>query len=502
MKLRLWVRFVILVLAVIAVMAVRCRVVVPPAPPNPGEFNPAWPGSELSEEEYLSSLVKSFEPVVYGIVPDPVVAQRRLDNLWPVITKAAKDYGLDPYLLRGLLYLEGRGKQDLVSGASCAGVAQFYPPTARGFSLKVSKNWRALYNAYTREKKLGRKAKKWAKLQEYDERFDPVKAIPAAARYLAYLRDKYHGIDYAIAAYHMGEPNLDKALQAYRLGWEAPDRFSWFDLIMDAAPNRHPKTFAFLHDKLEDESWTYYFRVLASAEASRLWKEDRFTYKVKTDFYETMARRGRRPRLAQEFYWYEDKMKLVPPLVKLTERHTNLIIDPGVSHPELTPQMAGMLYYLVLEVKKGGGKPIRITSAYRTYKDQAYQVKKGRSPSLFTSHRYASGADLGLPDRPLTSDLLEWNLMKLRARGAVVYYREKSHYHVTINPKASYFARIVEELDKYLAKAQAYDEWVKKWAKVKPVGFWQGFWGRLFSWPWLLVLAIGIYISVRLDRRP
>lgn len=502
MKLRIWAWFVIAVFAVIAVLAWKGRVARPSAPPNPGEFNPQWPGPKLSEEEYLSSLVKSFEPVIYGIVDDPVDAQRRLDHYWPTIVKAAKKYNLDPYTLRGVLYLEGQGKADKKAGASsCTGIAQFSPRTARGYGLKVSKNWRTLYDSYKAENNPARKAKKWAKLQKYDERFDPSKAIPAAAHYLSDLRDKYQGMDYGIAGYHMGEPNLDRALKAYRSGWDAPAHFSWFELVMDAAPDRHPKTFAFLHDHLEDDSWNYYFRVLASTEATELWRRDRNTFKVKAGFYDAMAKRGRRPRLAHEFMWYEDKMDKVPPLVKLTERHTNIVVSSGVSHPELTPEMAGMLYWLAIQVRNGGGNPIRVTSAYRTRKDQAYQVQQHKSPSLFTSHRYASGADLGFPSGPLTTDLLEWNLMKLRAMGAIVYYKEKSHYHVTVNPDATYFSRIVQELDKYLIRAQVYDEWVDKWGKISPVGFWHGFWTRLFSWPWLLFLGLGIYISVRYEGR-
>lgn len=498
MKLRPWAWFVLAVIVVIAVLAIRGRVVIPPKPPKPaGEFVPVWPGPKLSEEEYLASLAKSFEPVIYGIVEDPVAAQERLDHLWPIITKAAQKYGLDPYLLRGIFYLESQGKVDLVSGASCAGVAQFAPSTARGFGLLVSKNWRSLYNAYQGEKNPARKAKKWAKLQRLDERFDPAKAIPAAAHYLGCGLEEYGGADYAVAAYHMGGPNLRTALRAYRAGWKAPDHFTWFELIMDAAPNRHPRTFAFLHDRLEDGSWTYYFRVLAAREACWLWSHDDFnhtTYLIKAMFYDKMAKKGRRPRLAHEFLWYEDKMKEYPPLVKLTGSHTNVIVDPQVSHPELTPEMAGLLYYLATQVREAGGKSIRITSAYRTFRQQG----------SFSSHRYASGMDLGIKGlKPLTLDLLEWNLMKLRARGVIIYYQEKypPHYHVTINPKADYFAKVTKDLDKYLAESRAHSEWAKKWGQVKPVGFWEGFWGRLFSWPWLLVLAIGIYLSVLYEQR-
>ena len=488
------------------VLSFKGRISTPPEPPKPKEFQPDYPGKKLTEREYFKSLVKSFEPVVYGIVPDPISAQRRLDYFWPETTKAAKKYGFDPYILRGILYLEGRGEKDLVSGASCAGIAQFYPPTARGFGLKVSRSWRTFYNAYENERNPARKAKKWAKLQKYDERFNPQKAIYAAAHYLAYLRDKYEGIDYAIAAYHMGEPNLDKALRAYRLGWKAPEHFSWFELIMDVAPNRHPNTFAFLHDRLEDESWTYYFRVMASKDACWLWRNDKdrlghTTYLIKTMFYDEMGRRGRRPRLAQEFWWYEDKVESVPTLVKLTEKHTNIIVDQGVSHPELTPEMAGMLYYMATDIRARGGGTIRVTSAYRTLREQKELVKQGKSPSVFTSHRSATGMDMAIPLSKKTDDLLEWGLMALRAKGDIVWYRERSHYHVTIAPKAKYFSRIPSELNDFLEKSKAHDEWFAKYGKLQPIGFWAGFWGRLFSWPWLIVIVIGLYLSQRLEKR-
>ncbi|MBM2820542.1 MAG: Lytic transglycosylase catalytic [Candidatus Berkelbacteria bacterium] len=494
---RLWLKFVIAVMVVIAVLAVRGRVVRPPEPPRPGEFQLEYPGPRETTAESYDSFISSFDPVIYGIIRDPIGAEVRLSRYWPTIQKSAEKCGVDPYTLWAVLYIEGQGETDGVSGASCAGIAQFYPPTAKAFGLKVSGKWLSYYRAYRDEKKPAMKSKKWAKLQKFDERFDPRKAIPAAARYLGYLGKKYDREDYAIAAYHMGEPNLDAVIRHYCSGWDAPEHISWQEVVLEASPDRHPETYKFLHDRLEDESWSYYFRVMCAKKAALLWKRDRNTFKVKVAFYDEMARKGRRPRLAHEFFWYEGKMSQVPPLTKLEAGLTNIVVDPGVRHPETTPAMAGFLYYLATQIEDRGGGSIRITSAYRTHAEQAELVKQGRSPSLFTSHRYASGVDVGLVSGKKTQDLLEWMLMVLRAKGDCEWYRERSHYHITLNPEAEYFKNILDRIAEYIKKVEVH----RKWESIRPVTLAQGFWGRLFSWPWLLVLAIGIYLSSQLEHQ-
>lgn len=497
-NLRVWVKFTLLVLAVIAILAWRGRVVLPPEPPRPEAFTPEYPGPELDSLKLKEAVTASFEPVVFGIVDDPVVAARGVLKFSQTIRAAAKKYRISQGTLEGIIYLESQGDPMRVSPAGCAGIAQFAPGTARGTGLVVSNRWQDLLLAYRLERRPVRKARKLAKLQRFDQRFAPHLAISAMARHLADLRDSFGGEDYAIAAYHMGGPNLRATIRKFKSGWKAPDGLNWMDIVLEAGPDSHPKTFNWLHHRLRDDSVTYYFRVLAAKEAMRLWRADRREFLEKVNFYQEAKSRGRRPRLAVELAWYDRDDFAVSDLTPIQAGPLfNLEIDEDVSSPEARPAMVGFLVYLASRVRESGGGQIRVTSAYRTEELQRQLVLQGRSPSLFTTHRAGMGVDLGRC-QGRTRDALEWELGLLRYVGDLEWYREGNHYHITLNPVRDYFEKIIaDDLPKYQSQLETYE----KWQKIKPVGFWEGFWGRLFSPLWLVILAGGILFLVRLDRR-
>ena len=102
-----------------------------------------------------------------------------------------------------------------------------------------------------------------------DERFDPDKALAGTGRYLRTAMDEFGREDLAVASYHMGIGNLQNVLSAY-----GDDEASYTQVYFDATPDRHPRTYRLL-TSLGDDSKTYLWRVLASAEVMRLYREDR-----------------------------------------------------------------------------------------------------------------------------------------------------------------------------------------------------------------------------------
>jgi hypothetical protein len=75
--------------------------------------------------------------------------------------------------------------------------------------------------------------------------------------------------DLAVTSYHMGVGNLQNVLGAY-----GDDEASYAQLYFDASPERHRRAWRLLTG-LGDDSKTYLWRVLASAEIMRLHREDR-----------------------------------------------------------------------------------------------------------------------------------------------------------------------------------------------------------------------------------
>ena len=103
--------------------------------------------------------------------------QREAARLCALIERAADAHGLPPEFLARLIWKESRFDVKAVSPKGAQGVAQFMPETAR--------------------------------LRGLEDPFDPVRAIPASAAYLAELRDRFGNLGLAAAAYNSGENRVD-----------------------------------------------------------------------------------------------------------------------------------------------------------------------------------------------------------------------------------------------------------------------------------------------------
>ena len=101
-----------------------------------------------------------------------------------------------------------------------------------------------------------------------DERFDPVKALAATARYLTIAKQELGRTDLAIVSYHMGIGNVQSVLRDY-----GDDDVSYARLYFDSTPTHHPEAYRRLAG-LGDDSATYLWRVMAAREIMRLYRSD------------------------------------------------------------------------------------------------------------------------------------------------------------------------------------------------------------------------------------
>jgi hypothetical protein len=102
-----------------------------------------------------------------------------------------------------------------------------------------------------------------------DERFDPAKALRATVRYLQLAQQRFGRQDLANESYHMGIGNLAEVLDAYDGGASVP----YAQLYFDTAPNHHASAYRML-SSFGDDSWTYYWRVLAAEQIMKLYRGD------------------------------------------------------------------------------------------------------------------------------------------------------------------------------------------------------------------------------------
>ncbi|MDA9548888.1 MULTISPECIES: lytic transglycosylase domain-containing protein [unclassified Bradyrhizobium] len=116
---------------------------------------------------------RAVEPVVQA-EPSPT------ERFCHALREAAESSGIPVPFFARLIWQESRFKSDEVSHAGAQGVAQFMPGTAAEVGL--------------------------------DDPFDPMKALPASAKFLRKLRDDFGNLGLAAAAYNAGPGRIQKWL--------------------------------------------------------------------------------------------------------------------------------------------------------------------------------------------------------------------------------------------------------------------------------------------------
>ncbi len=227
------------------------------------------------EDEFERRAAAGHSHVVYVKIPDGVVESARRVARWrDGIEEAADAAGVDPNLIEGMVLLESAGRPDARASddlEGAVGLTQILAETATsllGLEVDVPRSerlTRRLLNA--RGPRQADRIR--AQRAQADERFDPDKALAATGRYLKLAMDEFGREDLAVVSYHMGIGNLQTVLAAY-----GDDEASYTRLFFDTAPNSHPRAYRILTG-LGDDSKTYLWRVLASAEIMRLFREDR-----------------------------------------------------------------------------------------------------------------------------------------------------------------------------------------------------------------------------------
>jgi len=234
-----------------------------------------WAYTQDHEDEFESRAAAGHSHVVYVKSPGGVAATARRVARWrPQVEDAADEAGVDPSLVEGLVLLESAGRPDARASddlEGAVGLTQILAETATsllGMHVDVARSERLT-------RKLGRArapreaARIRAQRARVDERFDPEKALAATGRYLNTAMDEFGREDLAVVSYHMGIGNLQQVLGAY-----GDDDVSYTQLYFDASPDREPRAYRMLAG-LGDDSKTYYWRVLASREVMRLYRDER-----------------------------------------------------------------------------------------------------------------------------------------------------------------------------------------------------------------------------------
>jgi soluble lytic murein transglycosylase-like protein len=237
--------------------------------------NDPWAYAPDREADFQARAAAGNSHVVYVKSPGGIFATaQRVARYRDRIEAAADEAGVDPDLIEGMVLLESAGRSDARASddlEGAVGLTQILAETATsllGMEVDVARSERLT-------RKLGRARgpreanRIRAQRAHVDERFDPAKALAATGRYLKQAKDEFGREDLAVVSYHMGIGNLQQLLGHY-----GDAEASYAQLYFDASPDRQARAYRFLTG-LGDDSKTYLWRVLASSEVMRLYRDDR-----------------------------------------------------------------------------------------------------------------------------------------------------------------------------------------------------------------------------------
>ena len=255
-----------------------------PRLPHPGTLGPAAAGDALAYrsdrmQAFVSRATAGEAHPLYTKTPGGAVATAaRVARFRPLIDQVTAGTGVNPDVLEGIVFLESAGYPDAIAGgnpAGAAGLTQIVAATgtsALGMKINLARS-QMLTAQIDQTASTGPRSKILRLEHEramVDGRFDPRTALAATVRYLTMAERTLGRADLALESYHMGVGNLQRVLGLYDGGTRVP----YAQLYFDSAPDHHAAAYQLL-SSFADDSWTYYWRILAAEQIMHLYRTDR-----------------------------------------------------------------------------------------------------------------------------------------------------------------------------------------------------------------------------------
>lgn len=227
-------------------------------------------------------------------------------RLGPIFRRAAEESGWPVSLISAVAYLESWGDAQAVSPAGPRGIMQFSEATARAAGLRVVRVTR--FKVTTSHELVRRRSGRVPGKSVYrtvrhktpytvtvrDDRLNPERAAPAAARYLARLETKFGGRDWAIFAYHCGEGCVSDLLPLVEAAVHHKQP-TVAEMFFAANPASHTELYEALQRETQrDFSPTYWFRVKRAEQLLALYQEDPAAFRELAEEYQNPIHPQRR----------------------------------------------------------------------------------------------------------------------------------------------------------------------------------------------------------------
>ncbi len=236
--------------------------------------------------------------------PQAVAGAERVTGprLTKIFDSAAKSSGLPASLIVAVAYLESWGDPEAVSPAGPKGTMQFSEATARAAGLQVVRatRYQIVKERRAVRTKRGKTVYRMVRrkipytVTVRDDRLNPERAVPAAARYLARLRTKFGGLDWAIFAYHCGEGCVADMLEMTQAATRRQQP-TVAEMFFAANPAIHTELYDAIRREMQrDFSPTYWFRIQRAEQLLKLYRADRAAFEELAGEYSNPVNPARR----------------------------------------------------------------------------------------------------------------------------------------------------------------------------------------------------------------
>jgi hypothetical protein len=241
----------------------------------------------MSDEMLEERVRRMIDSQTFTILRDPhslAGAQRvtgaKLDRLF---RDAERNTGVPARLLSAICYVESWGDPMAESPTGPRGIMQISAATAKSMGLKIVyvTRYRVTKERRTVKNKRGRPVTRIVRIKTpytvlvRDDRLVPERAIPAAARHLARMQEKFGGIDWAVFAYHCGEGCVAtmQGLTREADGIKTPATVA--KMFFGGSPVFNRELNDAVQSEMErDFSPTYWFRIMKAEELLDLYRSD------------------------------------------------------------------------------------------------------------------------------------------------------------------------------------------------------------------------------------
>jgi len=415
----------------------------------------------------------------FAIMRDPraLIGAKRITSpqLQTLFKSAATSSGMPADILEAVAYLESWGDPKAESPAGPRGIMQVSAATASSMGLRVTyaTRYRVEKTKKAVKDRRGRVTYRMVsrktpyKVMVRDERLIPERAIPAAARYLAGMEQKFGGRDWAIFAYHCGQGCVTMMQDLTHHSRGIPrEGASVAHMFFFNSPSWNRELYqAIQQQMLRDYSPTYWFRVMRAKQLLALYRIDPAEFANLAEEYRSQftGPNARAPHRLSVWLKKDDliyrsdddiRADLGTRLVRALNRpgyfgYSLRLIDDRDTLLEAAPSAVGTLAYIAFETRrlfeemnpKGQKfKPLEVTSLVEP---EDFASRKGKPEAL--SHCSGQVFDVDYSSLPPAElECLRFVLDDLGWEGYLGFVEEgMDSLHIGCSPAARTFFKTV-----------------------------------------------------------